>query len=155
MTLIKVTAFAIVFVIGVMFFTLYRNDAHLFQEPGFNKRLLIFLTTNKAATADEHPFEELRTPVFNIDAEKLYQRVLYAASESGWRVAAHDSDNQNAHFIVNSPVFLLEDDVSVQVKFINMNHSSLSIQSSSRAGRADFAANSGHIQTLIKALRAM
>lgn len=155
MSLIKISAFVIVFIIGITFFTLYRNDANLFQAPGFSKRMMVFLTSNSAATANNHVFEELRTPVFNISADKLYQRVLNAATTSGWSIAAHDSDNQNANFIVHSPVFLLEDDVYVQVKFIDMNQSSLYIQSVSRLGRADFAANSGHIQALLKSLSAM
>lgn len=142
-----------VFILALVFFTLHRNQANLFQEPGLYPRLTTYLTTNIAETADDHPFAELRTPVFNVDAEKLYQRVLYVAAESGWNVLAHDSDNQSANFVVRTPVFLFEDDIFIQVKFVSMDESSLYIRSSSRSGRADLAANSGHIQTLIRMIK--
>ena len=153
MTIIKIIALALVLIVGIVFITLQRNDANLFQAPGFYKRLTTYLTTNTAATADNHPFEELRTPVFSVSAEKLYQRALFVAAESGWSVLANDSENLNANFVVRTPVFLFEDDVYIQVKFIDMNESSLYIQSSSRAGRADLAANVGHIQDLIKGIK--
>jgi len=145
--------FAIVLIAGIVFFTLQRNEANLFQAPGFYQRLTTYLSTNVAETSDDHPFEELRTPVFKVGAEKLYQRVLYVAAESGWNVLAHDSDNQNANFVVRTPVFLFEDDVFVQVQFINMDESSLYVRSGSRTGRADLAANSGHIQKLIRKIK--
>jgi len=153
MTAIKIIAFAMILIVGLVFFTLQKNDANLFRAPGFYKRLSVYLTTNTAETADNHPFEELRTPVFSVGADKLYQRVLYVAAESGWSILASDSDNQNANFVVRTPIFLFEDDVYIQVKFINMNESSLYIQSSSRTGRADLAANAGHIQALIKGIK--
>ena len=153
MSIIKITIVIVVLVVGLVFLTLQKNNAHLFQEPGINKRLSIYLTKNTAATEDNHPFEELRTPVFSVGAEKLYQRVLYVAAELGWSILANDMDNQNANFVVRTPVFLFEDDVFVQVNSINLNESSLYIQSSSRTGRADLAANSGHIQKLIKGIK--
>ena len=152
MTLIKIVISITVLIVGIVFFTLYKNDANLFQAPGFGKRLTTFLTTKSAVTSDNHLFEELRTPVYDVDAEEMYKRVTLAASQLGWEVLATDIDNQNANFVANSPVFLFEDDVYVQVKFIDMNKSALYVQSSSRKGKADLAANSSHIQALIKKL---
>ena len=140
-------------IVAIVFFTLYRNEANLFEPPGLNKRLSVFLTNNTAATADNHLLAELETPVFNLSTEKLYQHVLDVAAESGWNIVSHDSESQNVNFIVLSPMFLFEDDVSVQVKFISMDQSSLYIQSSSRSGWIDLSANSAHIQDLIKSLR--
>lgn len=153
MALIKIALFVIALIIGIMFFTLIRNEANLFQDPGFASRLKTFLSTNSATTSDDHPFRELRTPVYDMDAESLYKRVLFAASELKWEIIAHDSDNQNANFVVRSPIFLFEDDVFVQVTFVDSNKSSLLIQSSSRKGSADLAANSAHIQDLIKQIK--
>lgn len=150
MFLIKMMVFSVVLIVGVVFFTLYRNDAHLFDEPGVQQRLTTFLTSNVAETRDDHVFKELVTPVFNRSAEKTYRAVIGGATELGWNIASHDSDNQNANLIVRSPVFLFEDDVFVQVQFIDMNQSSLYISSSSRKGKGDLAANSSHIQALIK-----
>jgi len=153
MAAVKLITFVLVLIVGLVFFTLQRNDANLFQAPGFYKRLSVYLTTNVAETADNHPFEELRTPVFNVSAEKLYQRVLYVAAELGWSILASDGESLNANFAVRTPVFLFEDDVFVQVNFINMNESSLYIRSSSRTGKADFAANAGHIQALLNGIK--
>jgi len=150
MFLIKVVFFSIAVVIALLFFTLYRNDANLFEAPGVQQRLTTFLTSNVAETKDNHSFKELETPVYNQSAEMLYQKLIDAAAELGWIIASHDSDNQNANFVVRSPVFLFEDDVFVQVQFLSLDKSSLYIRSSSRKGRSDFAANSAHIQQLIK-----
>ena len=153
MTVIKFVIFVFIFIVGALFFTLYENDANLFEEPGIVKRLAVFLTTNTAATADDHSFKELRTPVFNANTERLYKRVIYAASELGWDIIASDSDNQNTNMVAYSRLFLFEDDVFVQVKLVDMDHSSLYIQSSSRTGSADFASNSGNIQALINKIK--
>ena len=109
MTLIKFVVFVFIIIVGALFLTLYQNDANLFQEPGVTKRLAVFLSTNTAFTADDHPFEELRTPVFNANAERLYKRVIYAASELGWDIIASDSDNQNANMVAHSRLFLFEE----------------------------------------------
>lgn len=153
MFLIKMIAYSIVLLVGLLFFTLYRNDANLLDAPGIKQRLTTFLTTNVAETADDHAFKELTTPIFNEEAEQTYQRVIDAATELSWNIVTNDSDNQSANFVVTSPIFLYEDDVFVQVQFLNMNQSSLYIRSSSRKGKADLAANSSHIQRLLKQMR--
>ena len=140
-------------IVALVFFTLQRNSANLFQSPGLYQRLAIYLTTNTAKTSDNHPLLELQTPVFKISAERLYQRVLTVAVELDWKLLANDSDNQNANFEVRSSIFSFKDDVYVQVKYIKMNESSLYVQSSSRKGKADFAANAGHIQALINKIK--
>lgn len=153
MTVIKFVIFFFILIVGVVFFTLYQNNANLFQEPGIAKRMAVFLTTNTAVTADDHPLKELRTPVFNANAERLYKRVIFAASELGWDIIASDSDNQNANMVAHSRLFLFEDEIFVQVTLVDMDHSSLFIQSSSRQGSVDFAANSGNIQALINKIK--
>lgn len=154
MTIIKIMIFAIVFSVAAVFLTLYKNGANLFDDPGFNERVRIFLTTNTAITADDHKFKELRTPEFEVTVEVLYQRVLEAAVELGWVIFAHDTEKKHTNFVVYSPVFLFKDKIYVQVKSVNGGRSSLFIHSASHTGRADFAANSGHVQALIKKLKA-
>ncbi len=153
MAVLKIIVVVIVLVAAMVSFTLYRNGAHLSQPPGVAKRLTVFLTLHSASTSDNPHFEELRTPVFDMDKEKLYTRVLDIVNGLGWGIIAHDKDDYNANFIVRSPVFLFEDDVYVQARAIDADQSSLYIHSSSRSGRGDFAANSGHIQELIEALK--
>jgi len=153
MTLIKILLMLVVLIVGSFCYTVYRNDANLFDDPGFNARLSIYLGGNRAETAEDHVLKELRTPVFNTSAEQLYKRTILAASSLGWQVASHDSDNQNAHFVVYSPIFLFKDDVYVQVGFIDMNKSTLSVKSVSQVGRADLGANAGHIRELVNELK--
>ena len=153
-TLLKIIVIVIVFVTVMVFFTLHRNQAHISQPPGTAKRLAVFFTVNSASTSDDPYFDELRTPVFMMDAEKLYQKVLNTGNELGWGIIANDKDVHNVNFVVRTPVFLFEDDVYVEVKVIDTNRSALYIRSSSRTGKADLAANSGHIQTLVKQLKA-
>lgn len=137
----------------VVFYTLHRNDAHISQPPGTAKRLAVFFTVNSASTSDDPYFEELRTPIFAMDAESLYQQALKTGSQLGWGILDNDRDKHDIKFIVRSPLFMFVDDVFIEVRAISKSRSSLNIQSNSRAGGADFAANSGHIQKLIKALK--
>ena len=150
----KVFLFVVLFAVAIIFFTLFRNGANLTEPPGAVKRLAVFLSISSAATDDNHSLAELRTPTFNVDARTLYTQVLDAAAELGWSVLAHDSDVLDANFEVRSPALLFEDDLYVQVKSMGDQQSSLHMRSASRKGGADFAANSGHIQKLVKHLKA-
>jgi uncharacterized protein (DUF1499 family) len=153
MAIIKFILIVAVLIVALVSFILYSNDANLFQAPGIGQRLSIFLKTNVAETSDDPILEELRTPIFDISAESLQKRVIKAAAALRWEVVAQDSENQNLNILVRSPVLLFEDDVFVQVQFLDTKKSSLYIRSSSQKGRADFAANSGHIQSLIAKIK--
>ena len=153
MTFIKILFMLVVLIVGSFFYTIYRNDANLLDDPGFKARLNIYLSKSRAETTDDHILKELRTPVFNTSAEQLYKRTILAASSLGWQVASHDSDNQNAHFVVYSPIFLFKDDVYVQIGFIDMNKSTLTVKSVSQVGKADLGANAGHIRELINEIK--
>ena len=150
---LKIIVIVIGLVTVMVFYTLHRNGANISQPPGTMKRLAVFFATNSAATSDTPHFGELRTPMFAMDAEQLYQHTLNTGSELGWGIIANDRDKHSVNFVVRSPVFLFEDDVYVEVKTIAENQSSLFIKSSSRTGKADLAANSGHIQTFVKRLK--
>ena len=155
MAVLKIIVVVMVLAVSIVFLTLLRNGANLTEPPGIVKRLAIFLTVASASTMDDHPLQELRTPVFNMDIDTLYHRVIESANGLGWGIIAHNSDTYNANFIVRSPLLLFEDDVYIQVRPVNTNQSSLYIQSNSRStsAHADLAANSGNIQALIKKLR--
>ena len=154
MTVLKIIMVVLVLVASIVFLTLIRNDANLLEPPGMVKRLAVFFTVSSASTLDDHPFKELRTPVFDMDTETLYHLVIETANGLGWGIIAHDSDTFNANFVVRSPLLLFEDDVYIQVRSINAKQSSLYVQSNSRlaSAHADLAANSGHIQALIEKL---
>ncbi|MBL4710971.1 MAG: DUF1499 domain-containing protein [Gammaproteobacteria bacterium] len=152
MTILKIIIIAVIAVVGLTFLTLQKNGANLLQAPGVKERLQVFLTSNTAKTSITHKFGELKPAIYDINEERLYKKILHTATELGWEILSRDDENQNANFVVRTSLFSFEDDVYVQVLFVDANKSSLSVESHSRKGRADFAANSGNIQALLKKL---
>jgi uncharacterized protein (DUF1499 family) len=152
------------YIAGLLFFlvililgTLLKNDAPLLQEPGLVKRLAIYFTTHVAQTSDSHPFPELRTDVFAIDADNLYLAVLDALNDLKWDIVASDEAGHRVTVVVTTPIFLFKDDMVINIRSLEcMNNtviSALDIRSSSRVGKGDFGANAGHIQQLVEAVR--
>ena len=136
--------------------TLLKNHARLFDPPGPKKRLAVYLTTNIAETADNHPFPELRTPLFSTGADELYTAVKEAAISLGWAITDSDDAEWRLHLVAKTHFLLFMDDVHVELIPLGCREgiatTALHIQSRSRRGRADFAANAGHIQKLVKAV---
>jgi uncharacterized protein (DUF1499 family) len=152
----KIVLAVIVIVALVFVATLLKNHAPLFDPPGLKKRLSVYLTTNTAITSDDHPFPELRTPVFDAEPDELYIAVKDAAIDLGWSILSSDDVQWQLEMSAKSSVLLFVDDVEVQIKpqvcADGETRTALHIQSSSRVGRADFAANADHIQQLVKAV---
>lgn len=139
--------------------TLIKNQARFFEPPGLADRISVYLGQHTAATLDNHSFPELRTPVFLVGPDRLYAIVIDAATELGWQIKQNDYDNFEAALVITTPVFSFKDDLVVQVRpaksQLNSEGSGLYMQSTSRKGKADFAANAGHIQTLVQRVRQM
>jgi uncharacterized protein (DUF1499 family) len=133
--------------------TLVKNQAHFFETPGFAERLSVYLGQHTAATSDNHPFPELRTPEFSMEADDLLNVVVEAASELGWRLRQLDESSLTVSLVVTSTLFGFNDDLVAQVKLNNAGKSTLYIHSTSRKGSGDLAANAGHIQTLVQRVR--
>ncbi len=149
----KIIVVLLLFTVILILATLIKNDANLLKQPGPVQRMKVFLTTNVAETADNHVFSELETPVFDLPAAVLYQRVLQSAIKLNWQVVDNDSEDMTATFIVQSVAFAFKDDILAHVNSIDETTSSLYLRSASRLGKADFAANSAHLQALIKGIR--
>ena len=147
-----IVIFVMVFVI-IVAATLIKNQAHFFAAPGFAERLSTYLSQHTAATSDNHSFPELRTPVFFIDADKLFNVVIEVASDLGWQIRQIDEDDLTVSLVITTSLFRFSDDLVVQVKMNKPGESALTIHSTSRKGKADFAANAGHIQTLVQQVR--
>ena len=134
--------------------TLLKNQAPLFDAPGFKKRLAVYLTTNIAKTADDHSFPELRTPVFSAEPDELYIAVKDAAIDLGWAISDSNDVEWRLHLVAKTHFLLFMDDVHVQIKPLGcregITSTALQIQSHSRVGKGDFAANAGHIQRLVQ-----
>ncbi len=148
----KILITSVILLLVLVFGTLIKNDAHLLQSPGFLTRTRIFLTSNVAETSDDPVLPELKTPVFPLTAQALYQRVLQSAIDLNWQIIDNNSETLTAQFIVQSVAFAFKDDILVRVVPVDNTHSALYLHSSSRVGKADFAANSAHIQALIKGI---
>jgi hypothetical protein len=153
MKLIIFLLFIVLLIPAVLLGTLIRNDAPLLEPPGLKQRLQIYFTTNIAKTSDTPVLPELKTPVYEMSADRLFGKVIEAATRLRWSIADHDHDNQHVEFTIRSPVFLFEDDMSVQVESINPRQSALHIESRSRMGRGDLAANASHIQRLLREIK--
>lgn len=152
----KIVLAVLVIIVLVIVVTLLKNHAPLFDPPGFKKRLAVYLTTNTAITSDDHPFPELRTPVFDVGPEELYIAVKDAAVDLGWSILDSDDVEWRFHMAAKSHILLFVDDVEVDIRPVacadGSTKTALHIESRSRVGRADFAANADHVQQLIKAV---
>ena len=152
----KIVLAVLVIIVMVITVTLLKNHAPLFDPPGVKKRLAVYLTTNTAITSEDHPFPELRTPVFEVGPEKLYNAVKDAAVDLGWSILDSDDVEWRFQMAAKSPILLFVDDVHVDIRPVacadGSTKTALHIESRSRIGRADFAANADHVQQLIKAV---
>jgi hypothetical protein len=150
---IAVVVIAVLIVVG----TLIKNHAPLFDPPGMKQRLAVYLTTNTAKTSDDHPFPELRTPVFDVGPDELYIAVKDAANDLGWPILDSDDVEWRLELSAKSDILLFVDDVRVEIQPLackeeGVTKTALNIHSQSRVGSADFGANAGHIQRLVKAV---
>ena len=152
----KIVIAVIVIVVLIVIATLFKNHAPLFEPPGPKKRLAVYLTTNSASTSDDHPFHELRTPVFSVGPDELYIAVKDAATDLGWSIIDSDDVAWRLDMAAKTHVLLFVDDVKVKIEpqacEEGETKTALHIHSQSRIGSADFAANAGHIQQLVKAV---
>lgn len=155
-TLILIVLSVLILVVVIITATLMKNQAHVFQSPGPFKRLSVYLTQHQAETSDNHSFPELRTRTFNVNEDHLFNTVLAAVQQLGWQLEQSDDENLSAHIVITTPMMRFKDDLVVQVKLVNTQlegeASALLLRSSSRVGKADFAANAGHIQALVAAV---
>lgn len=153
----KIVLAVIIIVVLLVFVTLLKNHAPLFDPPGPKKRLAVYLTTNVAKTADDHPFPELRTPEFDASPEELYDAVKEAAISLGWSILDSDDIEWTLDLAAKTHFLLFVDDVKVEIKprvcEDGVTRTALHIHSQSRLGNADFAANSDHVRQLVKSVK--
>ena len=146
----KIFLALVAIIVVVVVATLLHNNAKLFGPPGFSKRLTVYLTTNTAHTAEDHSFPELRTPVYNTGPDELYLVVRGAVFDLGWVIEDSNDVEWTMRLMVKTPLLLFKDDVTLQIiPNADQSSSALEIQSRSRIGGVDFAANADHIQKLI------
>lgn len=156
MKILTVVFSILVFIVLIISLTLFKNNARLFDPPGFSKRLAVYLTKNTAQTRENHSFAELNMPVFPVPPNELYLAVLDSAIELGWTVLDTNDVEWTLDLMVETHFLLFEDDVKVKLRPQGCRQgiatTALEITSSSRTGRVDFAANADHVQQLIKSV---
>lgn len=130
--------------------TLWGNRAPLFAPPGPWARLKVYLGSNWACTAPDHPFPELRQPRFDLRADQLQAVVEQALQALGWRYRRLGRGHLHAEVV--TPLLHFTDDLDIRI-VPEGPHSQLQLCSRSRLGRADFAANQWHIRTLLEQTR--
>lgn len=139
-------------VIVVVFLVLMSNQANLSQAPGLKQRLKIFLTTHKAEISREPILPELQSPKFALSQAQLFEKLLAVIETLGWKVNLSDSTHYLVEAVVATPLFGFKDDIDISI-LADGEGSYLYANSRSRKGRADFAANSHHLQKLLQQLQ--
>ncbi len=129
--------------------TLLANRAPVFSPPGPWVRLKVYLSSNVACTAPDHPFPELREPRFGEPPALLQRRVEAALSGLGWPFRRLGDGVLLAQ--VSTPLLHFVDDLEIRIS-ADGEGARLHLCSRSRVGRADFAANQRHIRDLLEML---
>ena len=132
----------------IVFLVLQSNQANLAESPGIAKRLKVFLTTHKAEINLNPVLPELRSPHYSVPPDELLFQVMTAMEQLGWQQVRQVKPGIGAKAIVVTPLWRFKDDVKVEI-VTEGDGSSLRATSKSRIGRADFAANSAHLQCLL------
>ncbi len=122
------------------------NGVALSEAPGVKERMSVFLTGNVAELSPGHTFPELRNPEYHWSAAELERRATQAVTELGWLL---EPEKDGLHAVVITPLIGFKDDVLIHAESLSDGRSRLHVRSSSRVGKADFAANLRHVNELI------
>lgn len=139
-------------VVVLIFLVLMNNQANLNQAPGLKARLNIFLTTHQAEITPQPALPELRSPQFSLSSAQLFEKLPAVIEALGWEIALSDSTNYLLEAVVTTPLFRFKDDVDISI-LAEGKGCYLYANSRSRKGKADFAANSHHLQQLLQKLQ--
>ena len=128
--------------------TIWRNGVSWSDPPGFWTRIAFYTMRNHVETKPKHVLPELRPQAYAAPPKELYDPVQKTILSLGWRIEAFDPVKRHVHALVTTPLLRFTDDFHVTVN----PDSTLSIQSGSRVGRADWGANLGHVLDFKQAL---
>ena len=94
--------------------------------------------------------------MFSAGPDELYIAVKDAAISLGWAITDSNDVEWRLHLVAKTQFLLFMDDVHVDIQPLGcregITSTAMHIQSRSRQGKADFAANAAHIQRLVKAV---
>ncbi len=128
------------------------GGAPLLVKPGLITRMQTYFTTNVAETRDESIYPELQTPTYEISADDLWAKVQETVEKLNWEIESVDEDRHEIHAVVTTSIMQFKDDFIVRVKESGGQQSELYIQSSSRVGKGDLGANTGHVLRFLEEL---
>lgn len=114
------------------------------------------LTTNTAATAEDHPLPALRPLVVDDPPSELANRVEAAAAAlPRWKVISRSGDDNGIqiHLTRTTPLWRFVDDIRVTIKPEN-GRTVLRATSQSRVGKGDLGQNPRNLRELLDKLRA-
>lgn len=144
-TMIYGTLITLGLLIATAIYAMWANQVPWQDEPGFWPRLKVYLTQNVARTAVDARFPELRTRQYPVAADALLETLIQQCRQLEWHIEKIDNESGQIHAIATSKWIGFKDDIHMTVEHADEGVSRLHIQSSSRIGRADYAANLGHI----------
>lgn len=121
-------------------------------KPGLIARMQTYLTTNVAETRNESIYPELQTPTYDVPPGELWPKVQEAVKELNWEIESVDEDQREIHAVVTTSIMQYKDDFVVRVDESSEQQSELYIKSSSRVGKGDLGANTGHVITFLETL---
>jgi uncharacterized protein (DUF1499 family) len=121
------------------------NRPPMLSPPGPMERLKTYLSSNVAETQLQHPFLELRPPLFAAEAKETQDAVVTAMRSLGWREIG--TNKEEVRGVVVSTLFRFHDDVSVWTEATE-GGTLLHARSASRVGKGDLAANAKHLRVL-------
>lgn len=139
--LLKIALILLVLALALGVATIWRNGVSWSDPPGFWTRIAFYTMRNHVETKQKHALPELRPQAYSVPPKELYDQVQKTILSLGWRIDGFDPVKRHVHALVTTPILRFTDDFHVTVN----PDSTLSIESSSRVGRADWGANLGHV----------
>lgn len=150
--MLTIFSIIIALLLSMAAYAMWANNVPWKDKPGFWARLAIYASQNVAQTEDDALFPELKTRQYPIAADQLLASISDQTKQLNWHIESFDTESRQIHAIVTTKWISFKDDVRIRVEAVDENTSRLHIHSSSRVGRADYAANLGHIIKLQNSL---
>ena len=121
------------------------NDLPWSSPPGVITRLVQYLGNNDIRTSVDSTYPELRTRVYQLKEETLFDLARKAVSELGWEIIKDDRETLSIHALVTTRLFRFKDDVVITITDDGMDKYIVNLHSSSRVGKGDLGANTRHV----------
>jgi len=144
-----IVAASVVAVVVLTGLVLFRNAPAWISAPGIKVRLATYLSSHQALMQPAAQFTELEAPRLSLSAEQSALKIRQAVRQLKWQVLQDSLPEGVLHALAESPLLTFKDDVYIRlVPSDSSDGYIVSAESRSRTGKADFAANAGHLYRL-------